>query len=142
MTEKNFSESLLLDLEKNLHDIGKEYPKSALTIDKLLSLITAYKKENTVSCPDVLKTLKTYIDNLSFLPGEAVKPVSDVAKQCCRECMFHMDDCFINIIFIIFKSIETSNYLEPKKIRPTLRIDAFQNDIRNFSNSVRRTENQ
>lgn len=126
MAEKGFRPEFIAELKATLFNIKKIYPMYVAQIDNLIHTIDSYQKDNVTTFPEILKSLDTFINGLATITLENAHLVSESVKRCCRECMFHLDDCFINSIYLIFKSIELGEHLKPNKIRPTLRMDTAQ----------------
>ena len=136
--EKSFSPALLQDLKDNLANLRNEHSAAATLINRLISTIDTYLQDNTISHPEIIKELQLFYDKLSpVVTNENAKSISDLTKKCCRECMFHMDDCFINVIFLIFEAVRLQTFLEPNKIRPTLRFEATKKSINQLAESIK-----
>jgi hypothetical protein len=133
LAEKGFTPEFIAELRTALVNIKNTYPMYVAQTDNLINAIDTYRKDNITVFPEILKSLDKYIDGLAAITPENAHPVSESAKRCCRECMFHLDDCFINSIYLIFKSIELGEHLKPNKIRPTLRMDSAQKIFQKFS---------
>ena len=107
---------------KKLKEKYNVFPNVAKHLDSLLSIIAVYKSDPTkVNYPEILKTSNEIISDLNVIPKEEISGLVDLIKKECRLCMFHADDCFMNILFLIFKSIESGKLFEPNRLRPTLR---------------------
>jgi hypothetical protein len=132
VAEKGFALELIDELKNALINIKKIYPMYVSQTDKLIHTIDFYQKDNIPTFPEILKSLDVYIDGLAEITPEDAHPVSESVKRCCRECMFHLDDCFVNSIYLIFKSIELGEHLKPNKIRPSLRMDSAQKIFQKF----------
>jgi hypothetical protein len=135
MDEKKFSPEHLHELRNHLMQIKNS--GNLLWVNKFIAAIDTYPKDSTIAYPELKRDLHLIIDNLSSVAEENATKIANSAKECCRECMFHADDCFINIVFLVFKSIELGSRIEPNKIRPTLRIEAAQKRIAQFTNIMK-----
>lgn len=135
METKGFSQTLLQDLRSNLVETKSKF--SLVSLDKLITSIDSYQIDNNTSYPEIMKDLRSLIDSLSNVPRDNARTISKIARECCRECMFHADDCFINIVFLVFKSVELGTYLEPNKLRPTLRMESAQILMKQISDSIK-----
>lgn len=133
MAEKGFTPEFIAEMKNALLNIKNIYPMYVAQIDNLINTIDSYQKDNVTAFPEILKSLDTYIDGLATITPENAHLVSESVKRCCRECMFHLDDCFVNSIYLIFKSIELGEHLKPNKVRPTLRMDSAQKIFQKFS---------
>ncbi|MGE5606188.1 MAG: hypothetical protein ACM3YE_10930 [Bacteroidota bacterium] len=116
----------LQELKNELTNISDIYPACAPSIKKLKAAIDGYITTDTMAQPELGKELDRLIDSLSAISPEDAKQITDSVKKSCKECMFHIDDCIINIIYILFKSVEIGEHLEFQKIRPGLRMDGFK----------------
>lgn len=140
MTEKAFAPELLQDLKNDLIKVKSAYPNRAITVEQLITAIDSYQVSQTISYPEIFKELDSMIQSLTAVSPADAAAISGIAKKGCRECMFHLDDCFVNIIFLIFSSIELEMQLKPNGIRPTLRQEAIRKRLNNLSDSVNKNK--
>ena len=89
------------------------------TLKKLLS---SYQNEGTISFPTVRPEIEKIVESLKPISLDIAKSMSEKAKSICKGCIFHDDNCLINILFITFKSIEIQRRVEFKDLRPNVRI--------------------
>ena len=125
MDEIKFSSEALNALKNNLQMIkikSTGNDQAEKTVNKLLEMVAAYEKENISVQPDIYNNLIAIIDSLKDVQKDAAVQISRLAKDNCRACMFHADTCFMNLVFIIFKSLEIGKYIEINGNRPNLRL--------------------
>lgn len=75
-----------------------------------------------VSFPLMRSEINKVIEALKPVSPEIVSSISLKAKTICKCCVFHNDNCLINMIFIAFKSAEIKRNVEFKDMRPNIRI--------------------
>ena len=123
---KDFDRQGLRNIKESFHRINDKHSRNSTVythLKKFIDIIETYENNtSSINYPDILGSFREIIFELkeSVSPTE-VKEVAEEIKKECRLCMFHADDCFMNIFFIIFKSIEKGVILEPNRVRPTLR---------------------
>lgn len=127
----------LQELKNELTNISNIYPACAPSIKTLKTAIDGYITADTMAQPELGKDLDKLIDSLSAISPEDAKQITDSVKKCCKECMFHIDDCIINIIFILFKSVEIGEHLGFQKIRPGLRVDGVMKIMKKIQSQTR-----
>ncbi|OHD53568.1 MAG: hypothetical protein A2014_11590 [Spirochaetes bacterium GWF1_49_6] len=122
---KDFDKDGLEQIYFSLKKLKEKYnihPNVSKHLDFLAHVITVYKSDPAkINYPDILKNSNEIITDLKVIPKEEVTGLVELIKKECRLCMFHADDCFMNILFLIFKSIESGKLFEPNRLRPTLR---------------------
>jgi hypothetical protein len=135
MAEKNFSEESLRNLRDNLMKAKETLSVYNPDLEKLIGMFDFYQSEHTSTYPTILTDFPSMVKSLSGIPPENAGMIADSAKKCCLECMFHADDCFINIIFLTFKSLELNITMQPNKIRPTWRQEGIQHTLDKMKSS-------
>jgi hypothetical protein len=68
--------------------------------------------------PELLNIIKTF----SLIPKARAESIFQIASSSCNSCIFHNENCMINLIFIIFKSVEIDKFIDFNKLRPAMRM--------------------
>jgi len=87
-----------------------------------MSMIDSCLERRELCHPVVLADLQSVVSRLGGVDGGEAAAISGHIVHHCRQCMLHLDDCFMNIIFLAFTSIETGVPIAPNRVRPTMRI--------------------
>ena len=88
----------------------------------MIGFAERYLEDQELAHQSTLERYTDIVDSLQDVPVAAAAEINQHIMTYCRECMFHTDACFMNIIYLVFKSIEKRSYIAPKKLRPPLRI--------------------
>lgn len=88
----------------------------------LKRLLTSYQMSGTVSFPAFRPEIGRIVESFQPVSLDVVRGISEKAKSICKGCIFHDDNCLVNIFFITFKSLELKKKVEFKDLRPNVRI--------------------
>lgn len=123
MTEIPFSPEAIPRLLSLLEDVGREVgPVRRRVVDRLSIAVIDYEEREQLTCPELLESLPRIVDELRGVRESAAKEICDHVSTYCRGCMFHNDACFMNVIFLAFKSLEVGRLVDPNRVRPSMRI--------------------
>ncbi|OHD57334.1 MAG: hypothetical protein A2Y33_07570 [Spirochaetes bacterium GWF1_51_8] len=123
---KDFNAEGLEKIKESFRRMSEKCPSTSQSKEffyQFLNIISAYEGDNTkINYPELLNSYREIVIELrNSLSPEDVGEVAEIIKTECRMCMFHSDDCFMNVFYIVFKSIEKDAFVEPNRLRPTLR---------------------
>ena len=90
-------------------------------IQSLINMVLEYDSKGTVAYPAIRKRVPEFTKSLELISKDLAKEVAEEIKVKCKGCVFHVEDCFMNLIFIIFKSAELKKQVEFKDLRPNYR---------------------
>lgn len=122
--ENEFDDAILRELVNVLESVRTpNFPVgSHIVIDRFCAMVTRYLEEKVLSYPELVDELPGFAKNLSKVEPKALSVVLDYLLANCRACMFHNDACFMNLIFLTFKSVEQGRPIAPNAVRPTMRV--------------------
>jgi len=122
--EKEFSSTALGELKSilsSLHAVQRD-PEAKSEILRFRVMVDDYLERKQLCHPEVLKEIGTVVARLSGVSHDDAKRVCDFILGQCRECLLHLDDCFMNLTFLAFKSVESGKLVEANRVRPPMRI--------------------
>lgn len=124
MMQQEFSPQTLSELKAMLQRLeGKQKsPDAQRTIADFSAMIDVYVEQKKLCHPQVLDDLPRIVSRLQGVAAADAAEISSHVWHHCRECLLHLDDCFMNLIFLTFKSLEVGRLVEPNKVRPTMRV--------------------
>jgi hypothetical protein len=88
----------------------------------LKRLLNSYQVNGDISFPTIRPEIDKIVDSFRPVSADVVKAISERAKAICKGCIFHDDNCLVNLLFITFKSLELKKKVEFKDLRPNVRI--------------------
>lgn len=88
----------------------------------LKKMLTEYEKKGSASFPMFRPEVGKIVEAFKPVSKDTVKSVSEKARTICKGCIFHDDNCLVNIFFVTFKSVELNKQVEFKDLRPNIRI--------------------
>jgi hypothetical protein len=123
--EEAFPRKMLVGLIQNLFTFKAKVHsyEAERAIDELIACVEAYLTDERQTQPHVLKRMPQLVESLSEIHAEDTVEICELLVNNCRRCMLHIDSCFINVLFMVFKSIQLRRVLEPIKSRPSLRTE-------------------
>jgi hypothetical protein len=124
MEKLKLSTTDLVFFNSKFDQISSENP-TFLVVQKtslLKKLLSEHNTKGVTSFPLVRPEVEKIVDSFRPVSKDIVKSVSEKARNICKGCIFHDDNCLVNIIFITFKSVEMNKMVEFKDLRPNIRI--------------------
>ena len=126
MAQSKFSDQTLSDLKGYLNEVKKmseSNPKVSSYIADNEKAIANYKASETVGVSNANDMVSVRDEMKGPRYKEVASKIAPLCKTNCRNCMFHTDNCFINVNFIVFKSVELDKKVEMSSVRPSMRMN-------------------
>jgi len=125
MAESGYSESLLTIIDIQFDEIINRFSNNIEVVkisNDFKGFIKRYRDTGETSCNGLKPDIQNIIETLKIVPIPLAAKIAQFSKDICRSCMFHNDLCFINIYFIVFKSIEKEKFIGFNDVRPNMRL--------------------
>jgi hypothetical protein len=88
----------------------------------LADCINSYRLKKEYLHPELRLEVMDMIESGKIITKSSAGNIARIASLSCKSCIFHNENCMINITFIIFKSIEIGKFIGFSKLRPGMRM--------------------
>lgn len=117
--------NVIAELRRRIRESASARQASAVAaVESLLGTVDRYEQLGDPEAEALLRELPLLIAALGDLDPKAAGAVASYISCQCRACPFHHDACFINVIYLVYKSLEEGRLVGPNAIRPNLRFVA------------------